>query len=201
MRYRSTILIGISTIFLSSPTYTNGQPGPQLRAPAKIAVVNGPPDLAVNVTASQELLLGGFKDTIEELATLSITISNRLTPRSDKPLVLLGSDAAPVTLRITLPSEGTLFQVGNIGVDSGFTCKTIDNNVLCTGGTIAAGRQGHISVDVAGDVSQTQAPPCKTLAPVTVEVDPTQNEANQPNNTATTYVYIINVLGPGCGPG
>jgi hypothetical protein len=187
MRYRSTALIVISTVFLSSPTHTNGQPGP-LQQTAKIAVLNGPPDLAVTVTANQELLVGSATNSISELATLSISISNRLTQRSDKPLMLLGSDASPVTLRVTLPAEGTLFQVGNVGVDSGFTCKTINNNVLCTGGTIAAGRQVHISVDVAGSQQQ-----CSALAPATVEVDPTQNEVNQTNNTATTYVHVVNI--------
>jgi hypothetical protein len=64
----------------------------------------------------------------------------------------------------------------------------INNNVLCTGGTITAGRQVHISVDVAA--TQT---PCSALAPVKVEVDPTQIEVTQSNNTVTTYLNVVNI--------
>jgi hypothetical protein len=194
MRYRLTIFIGILTVFLSSPTYTNGQTKYRPGEVAKVPVLDGPPDLAVNATASPGSLSPSTEDSISALARLSISIINQLTHQSNKPLLLFGSDASPVTLRITLPSEGTLFflKAGNIGVDSGFTCKIINNNVLCTGGTIAAGREAHISVDVAGNGAQAQ---CSTRAPVTVEVDPVQNEVNLTNNTATIYdLYVVNPL-------
>jgi hypothetical protein len=188
MRYRWIILVGIAAVLLSSRTYTNGQPKLQFTAPAKIVVLNGPPDLAVNVTVTQQILYGSTRDSVSDLATLSISVENRLTPRSGQPLMLVGSDVSPVTLRITLPSEGTLFQVGNIGVDSGFTCGTMNNNVLCIGGTIPAGKQAHISVDVAGTQER-----CSVQAPVTVEVDPSQNEVTKINNTITIYLYVVNV--------
>src|SRR5215467_9042030 len=152
MRYRSTILIAILTVSLSSPTYTNGQtrPEPKVAIKAvgqKAAFLNGPPDLAVSLSSSQEVVFGSTPTDISQLARLSISISNQWSLTKSAPLVLTGSDVQNVHLRVELP-QGTLFQVGNIGVDSGFACNTANNNVVCTGGKIAAGRRAYIYVDV-----------------------------------------------------
>jgi len=179
MRYRSTILIAVLTVLLSSPTSTNGQP--KLKPPI-VLDVNAYPDLTVKVTGSQEVLFGDTKQD----GTLSIDITNALTY---KPPLLFGSEASPVTLRITLPYEKTLSQVGMTGADSGFNCNTYGNNVLCTGGTIRAGGQAHISLSVTGGYPSPVQ--CSVLAPVTAEVDPTQNEVDRTNNTATTYVLVV----------
>jgi hypothetical protein len=187
MRYRSTLLVGTLSLFLLSPMYTNGQikPGP-LPPALQPRILNGPPDLAVNVTANTVYLVGSSTNYINQLATLSISINNLVTQQSATPLVLVGSDAHSVAVRIAL--DKNLFQVGNFGADSGFTCTMMQNNVVCTGGTIAAGRQAHISVDVAGVQG-----PCSVVAPVTVVVNPAQGEVNQTNNTATTQLTVYNI--------
>jgi hypothetical protein len=190
MRYRSTILIGVLTVFLSSPTYTNGQPKLKSSVPAILLDANSYPDLQVKVTGSQEVLFGDTKQD----GTLSIDITNALTYKP--PSLLFGSEASPVTLRITLPYEKTLSQVGMTGADSGFNCNTYDNNVLCTDGTIRAGGQAHISLSVKGGYPSPRG--CSSLAPVTVEVDPTQNEVDRTNNTATTYVLVVYTDGERC---
>jgi|SRR5215467_2152818 len=192
MRYRSTILIAILTVSLSSPTYTNGQtrPEPKVAIKAvgqKAAFLNGPPDLAVSLSSSQEVVFGSTPTDISQLARLSISISNQWSLTKSAPLVLTGSDVQNVHLRVELP-QGTLFQVGNIGVDSGFACNTANNNVVCTGGKIAAGRRAYIYVDVAG----TRAA-CSTLAKIGVKVEPAQNEVNHSNNAATTQMYVVNI--------
>jgi hypothetical protein len=182
--------MGTLSIFLLSPMYTNGQvsgPKPPVAGP-KPQVVAGPPDLAVTVTSNTQSLVGSSRTTVNQLAEFSIAVKNLLTTTQAMPLILSGSDARLVTLRVTLPADGTLWQVGNIGADSGFTCKAINNTVVCTGGTIAAGQQAHIAVDVAAIQG-----PCSKVAQVTAAVDPAQNEVNLTNNNAATSVTVVNI--------
>lgn len=159
--------------------------------PLELKVLNGKPDLTVNIIPAKSIIFGGAIPGVpQDSALVTITVQNRLffSPAPAKGLLAFGSAAKGVFLYIEL-SQG-LHQVGNISVPPGFMTAVLPPNnqtIFCYNGTIQAGTSVDFIIEIIGD------PNCGSHLMITAEVDPYNwiDEASEGNNKGRASIFVV----------
>jgi hypothetical protein len=170
------------TIAQSRPLLLNGV---QLD---EIQVFPGQPDLTVTAQNTRPIFTPNGEPRDSSLVTISV--QNRLTASQSLPARFFGSEARGILVSVAIPAP--LSQVG-MTIPSGFTCGVAsgNHNILCWGGTIAAGG----SVDFLIEVISEDLAGGFVIVNVQAEVDPYSwiAEVSETNNKASTGVLVANI--------
>ena len=168
-------------IFLAVPSVAQFRPPPNTIELIRLTPTQGPPDLAVRLSADPPLSLEGN-------SMVKVTVFNQYT-FVKTPLRYFGSDAQGVIVRINWAPELSL--AGNtIQGPAGFECFVGNHDLLCAGGSIPAGGNALFQFTLTPPAPAGCAPAYN--ASVQAKVDPYNSigEADETNNEGSTNILV-----------